>query len=132
MIISETLSNGISSRTIMPTESDCCIEMKQVWFSSLITVIITYLSSACRLCIRYRAPPLDPPCWQDSSGKTSLFTCVVNSVVEEVFAIPHCFTMPGSKNCSSVCHKKPSADIRHFSIASTQSSDFNVKCSSGE
>ena len=37
----------------MPTESDCCIEMKQVWFSSLITVIITYLSSACRLCIHY-------------------------------------------------------------------------------
>ena len=35
----------------MPTESECCIEMKQVWFSSLITVIITY----CHLlvCIHY-------------------------------------------------------------------------------
>ena len=50
MIISETLSNGVhfeyTLQTIIPTESECCLEMEQVQFSSLITVI-TYLSSAC-------------------------------------------------------------------------------------
>ena len=49
-----------------------------------------------------------PPWWQDSSSKTRLFSCVLNSLVEEVLTILHCFTMPGShwciKNCSSTSH----------------------------